>query len=118
MAAVAEKVEKANGELKAATMWLMQNAMTNPENAGAAAYPFMHLMGIVALGDMWVRTASHCVQALADGSAEAGLGRAFHEAKLVTARFYFAKLFPETATLMRTARSGSKVLMETDAALA
>ena len=42
----------------------------------------------------------------------------FYVAKLQTARFYFAKLFPETATLMRTARAGSKVLMDTDAALA
>ena len=31
---------------------------------------------------------------------------------------YFAKLFPETATLMRTARAGSKVLMDTDAVFA
>jgi hypothetical protein len=38
--------------------------------------------------------------------------------KLQTARFYFAKLFPETATLMRTARTGAKVLLDTDAALA
>ena len=42
----------------------------------------------------------------------------FYQAKLQTARFYFAKLFPETATLMRTARAGSKVLMDTDLALA
>jgi hypothetical protein len=42
----------------------------------------------------------------------------FYVAKLQTARFYFAKLFPETASLMRTARAGSKSLMDTDAALA
>jgi hypothetical protein len=30
-----------------------------------------------------------------------------------TARFYFAKLFPETASLMQTARAGSDVLMDT-----
>jgi hypothetical protein len=42
----------------------------------------------------------------------------FYVAKLQTARFYFAKLFPETATLMRTARAGSAPLMNTDAALA
>ena len=42
----------------------------------------------------------------------------FYPAKVQTARFYFAKLFPETATLMRTARAGSQVLMDTDAALA
>ena len=42
----------------------------------------------------------------------------FYLGKLQTARFYFAKLFPETATAMRTARTGSKVLMDTDLALA
>ena len=45
-------------------------------------------------------------------------GDTFYVAKLHTARFYFAKLFPEVQTLMRTARAGSKVLMDTDAALA
>ena len=48
----------------------------------------------------------------------AGNSDSFYLAKLQTARFYFAKLFPETATLMRTARAGSKSLMDTDAALA
>ena len=42
----------------------------------------------------------------------------FYQAKLQTARFYFAKLFPETATLMRTARSGAAALMDTDAVFA
>src|SRR3546814_184044 len=37
----AEALEKANGQLQAATMWLMQNGMTNPNNAGAAAYSYM-----------------------------------------------------------------------------
>ena len=49
---------------------------------------------------------------------QAGNTDPFYQAKLQTARFYFAKLFPETATLMRTARAGSKVLMDADLALA
>jgi len=48
----------------------------------------------------------------------AGSTDPFYTAKLQTARFYFAKLFPEVQTLMRTARAGSKVLMDTEAALA
>ncbi|MBW8784976.1 MAG: acyl-CoA dehydrogenase family protein, partial [Novosphingobium sp.] len=44
---IAARVEKANSELKAATLWLVQNAMAAPTNAGAAAYPYMHLAGIV-----------------------------------------------------------------------
>jgi hypothetical protein len=44
-------------------------------------------------------------------------GDAFHRAKLATARFYFAKLLPETATLIRTARAGLKPVMEMEAEL-
>jgi hypothetical protein len=53
-------------------------------------------------------------------SAAGGAGNLdpFYLAKLQTARFYFAKLFPETATAMRTARTGAKVLMDTDAVFA
>jgi len=38
-------------------------------------------------------------------------GDPFYTAKLATARFYFDKLLPETATLIRQARAGSKSLM-------
>ena len=44
-------------------------------------------------------------------------GDPFYAAKLATARFYFAKLLPETAMLIRSARSGVKPLMEMDEAL-
>ena len=62
-----------------------------------------------------------CVAAMRGGALrEIGNGNTdpFYLGKLQTARFYFAKLFPETASLMRTARAGSKSLMDTDAALA
>jgi len=52
-------------------------------------------------------------QKIAEGSNDP-----FYLGKLQTARFYFAKLFPETLTLMKTARNGVKVLLDTDAALA
>ena len=35
------------GHLQQATMWLMQNAMAKPDNAGAAATDYMHLFGLV-----------------------------------------------------------------------
>jgi len=50
---------------------------------------------------------------IAEGSTDT-----FSLAKLQTARFYFAKLFPETATLMRTARAGARPLMDTEAVFA
>ncbi len=44
-------------------------------------------------------------------------GDPFYRAKLATARFYFAKLLPETAALIRTARAGAKPLMDMDESL-
>ena len=58
------------GDLQTATMWLMQNGLANPNNAGAAAYPYMNLMGIVCLGLMWLRMAKASAAALADGAED------------------------------------------------
>ena len=45
------------GQLQQATMWLMQNGMKNPDNAGAASNDYMHLFGLTALAFMWARIA-------------------------------------------------------------
>ena len=65
-------------------MWLAQNGMADPNNAGAGAYAYMQLMGLVSLGWMWLKMAGAAAKLLADG----GEDRAFHEAKLATARFF------------------------------
>ena len=70
--------------------------------------------GYACLAYFWADMARLAAEKIAAGTED----EAFYKAKLQTARFYFAKLFPETATLMRTARAGSKVLMDTDLALA
>lgn len=85
----------------------------NPDEVGAAAVDYLRVAGHLVFGYFWARMAQTALREIAAGNADP-----FYLAKVQTARFYFAKLFPETATLMRTARSGSKVLMDTDAALA
>jgi hypothetical protein len=106
-AAVAAALEKGVGDLQTATMWLMQNGLANPNNAGAAAYPYMTLMGVVCLGLMWLRMAKASTAALAGGAGD----RAFHEAKLVTARFFASHVMPETGSLRRKIEAGSETLM-------
>src|SRR5207248_3150468 len=76
-AGVAAALEPALGDLQAATMWLAQNGMADPDNAGAGAYPYMELMGLVSLGWMWLKMAAAAKRAL-DGGAE---DRPVHEAK-------------------------------------
>jgi hypothetical protein len=85
----------------------------NADEVGAAAVPYLRVAGHMVFGYFWARMAQVALRQIAAGNTDP-----FYVAKLQTARFYFAKLFPETATLMRTARAGSKVLMDTDAALA
>jgi alkylation response protein AidB-like acyl-CoA dehydrogenase len=85
----------------------------NPDEVGAAAVDYLRVAGHLVFGYFWARMAQVALREIAGGNTDK-----FYVAKLQTARFYFAKLFPETATLMRTARTGSKALMDTDAALA
>jgi glutaredoxin 2 len=87
--------------------------MQNPDEVGAAAVDYLRVMGHLVFGYFWARMAQVALREIAAGNADP-----FYTAKLQTARFYFAKLFPETATLMRTARTGSAALMDTQAALA
>jgi alkylation response protein AidB-like acyl-CoA dehydrogenase len=87
--------------------------LQNPDEVGAAAVDYLRVAGHLVFGYFWARMAQVALREISAGNPDK-----FYLAKLQTARFYFAKLFPETATLMRTARSGSKSLMDTDAALA
>ena len=103
----ANRLEKANGELQAATMWFLQNGMTNPNNVGAGAHSYMHLMGIVAVGLMWLRMAAAAARLKAAGEGDA----AFLDAKLTTARYYAERIMPDAGALRRKIESGAEALM-------
>nr|WP_295663232.1 acyl-CoA dehydrogenase C-terminal domain-containing protein [Polymorphobacter sp.] len=107
LANLAGGLEKASGELQASTMWLMQNGLTNPDNAGAAATAYLHLMGIVALGQMWLVMAKASHAALDAGASDA----AFFENKLITARYFAERFFPDAGALRRKLEAGSESLM-------
>jgi alkylation response protein AidB-like acyl-CoA dehydrogenase len=107
LADFAGRLEKANGELKAATMWFMQNGMANPNNVGAGAHHYMHIMGIVALGLQWLR-----MGLAAQAALDAGNGNAkFYETKLVTARYFAERFMPDCGALRRKIEAGSEAIM-------
>ena len=87
--------------------------MQNPDEVGSASVDYLRVAGHLVFGYLFARMAQVALREIGNGNTDP-----FYLAKLQTARFYFAKLFPETASLMRTARAGSKSLMDTDAALA
>jgi hypothetical protein len=102
----AERLGKALGEMQAATLWFMQHGLQNPDQAGAGAYSYMQLGGIVALGLMWLRMAKVSAAALA-----AGEDAQFHQAKLVTARFFAERIMPDAGALRRKIESGCEAVM-------
>lgn len=107
LADLAGRLEKALGEQKAATMWFMQNAMQNPNHLGAGAHHYMHIMGIVVLGLMWLRMSKVSLAAL-EGEPE---DKAFYEAKLVSAKYYAERFLPDAGALRRKLEAGSENMM-------
>ena len=67
----------------------------------------MHMMGIVALGLMWLRMASAAQAMLAAGEGD----KPFLEAKLVTARFFAERIMPDTGSLRRKIEGGAESIM-------
>ncbi|MEO8858510.1 MAG: acyl-CoA dehydrogenase C-terminal domain-containing protein [Burkholderiaceae bacterium] len=93
-------------------------AFQNPDEVGAAATDYLRVAGHLAFGYFWARMAQVALREVAAAQAQGKPADPFYQAKLETARFYFAKLFPETASLMLTVRAGARSLMNTEATLA
>ncbi|KAF1030315.1 MAG: 3-methylmercaptopropionyl-CoA dehydrogenase [Burkholderia plantarii] len=103
LADIGEKLQKL-------TMEIGMKAMQNPDEVGAAAVPYLRTAGHLVFSYFWARMARIALDKAASGDP-------FYQSKLATARFYFARLLPETAATIRAARAGSKTLMEVDEAL-
>ena len=92
------------------TMEIGMKAFQNPDEVGAAAVPYLRVFGHLIYSYFFAQMAKIAL-------AKEDSGDNFYKAKLATARFYFARLQPETAMLIRQARSGSANLMALDADL-
>ena len=103
LAELGDKVTKLTTELGI-------KAFQNADEVGGAAVDYLRVVGHLVYAYFWARMARIALEKQDSGDA-------FYTAKLHTARFYFAKLLPETASLIRTARSGVAPLMAMDEAL-
>jgi len=102
-------VMKAFGRLQQVTALVAQKGMADPDEAGAAASEYLRAFGLVAMGYLWARIAEVAMTKLAGEEA------LFYKAKLATARFYIARLLPETNALFANIAAGAKPLMELEA---
>ncbi|HUC67938.1 MAG TPA: acyl-CoA dehydrogenase C-terminal domain-containing protein [Stellaceae bacterium] len=102
-------VIKAFGRLQQVTALVAQKGLADPDEAGAAASEYLRAFGLVAMGYLWARIAEVALTKLAGEEA------LFYKAKLATARFYIARLLPETNALFANIAAGAKPLMELEA---
>ncbi len=96
-------------EVKRLTIEVGMKAFSNQEEAGAAAAPYLRVIGHLIFAYFWARMARVALDHPAN--------EPFYQAKLATARFYFKRLLPETTSALQTIRAGAKSLMEMEASL-
>jgi 3-(methylsulfanyl)propanoyl-CoA dehydrogenase len=101
---------QALSHLQQASVWFMQNAMKQPDNAGAGATDYMHLFGLVALGYMWAQMVKAARLKLANGGGNGASDRL--NAKLVTGRFFMERMLPETSAQLARIQAGAGSVME------
>jgi acyl-CoA dehydrogenase len=108
MAPFVTPLGQALGELQQATMWFLQNALGNPDNAGAGATDYMHLFGLVVLGYMWCLIAE-AAKTKANGAD--GAEKRMAE-RLTTGRFFMERMLPATTTHLARIKAGAASTME------
>ena len=87
------------------TMEVGGKAILNADEVGAAAVDYLRVIGHLFYAYFFARSAQIALKRQNDADR-------FYAAKLHTARFYFQKMLPETAMLIRKVRAGSGTLMD------
>jgi hypothetical protein len=94
-------------QLQDGTMWLMQNGMTNFDNAGAASHDYLNLFGITALTYMWTLQAKAAFAAKKNG----GAADPYFDTKLATGRYFLARTVPDAAAHLAKVKTGAGPVM-------
>jgi alkylation response protein AidB-like acyl-CoA dehydrogenase len=106
MAEFIAPLAKAFGRLQQATLWLGKAGTVNPDDAGAAATDYLRMFGLVAVGYMWCRMAETVL------ATKTNDNDSFSAAKIECARFFMAKIIPETGSLLVSITAGSASVMK------
>jgi alkylation response protein AidB-like acyl-CoA dehydrogenase len=103
-------LKAAKAELQDATLWLMQNGLANPDNAGAASTDYLHLFGLTGLAYMWAQIAKAAHARIAAGDTDP-----FYANKLITGRYFLERILPETAMRLVKLKTGAGAVMALEA---
>lgn len=95
---------------------LLTRSKTDLNELGTAANDYLHVFGYTAMAFIWAKMAEISLNKLdelnvSEQSANE-YGADFYNSKLMTARYYYAKLFDRRLSLIATIKSGSQSLFE------
>ena len=96
----------AKKKLQEATMWLMQNGMQNPDNAGAASTDYLNIFGLTALAYVWAQMALSAQKAIDGGSSDP-----YYANKIATGRYFVERILPDAGAHLAKLKTGAEVLM-------
>ena len=113
LAPMLEVLGKAAQQVGTLTMVIGQKAMQNPDEANAAAVDYLRYIGHVTYAYLFALMSKAALEQIGAGNDKDG----FYKAKVQTAQFYYAKLFPETRALAATIKAGNDTLAVDDAAM-
>ena len=105
-------LKSTKAKLMEATMWLMQNGMSNPNNAAASSLDYLMLFGLTAMAYMWAMMAK-AAQAAIDGGAT----DPHYATKLKVGRVFLERVLPDAAAHLEKIKSGAEALMALEADL-
>ena len=105
-----EPLAKLNKEWGDLTMKIGMSSMQNRDEVGSASVDYLMYSGYVTLAYLWAQMAKVAKTNLASGTTEED----FYGAKVKTARFYFQRILPRTATHAISMVAGADSLMSLD----
>lgn len=101
---------KAFAKLQQSTAIIAQKGLKNPLEAGAASVDYLRHFALVAMGYMWIQMVEVAQAKLEEGAGD----KKFYEAKIKTARFFFARMLPEADWHFKAVMAGADTLMAHD----
>jgi alkylation response protein AidB-like acyl-CoA dehydrogenase len=101
-----EGLRKARNQLDQATQWLMNNGLTDPDNAGASSTDYLQIFGLTAMAYMWCDMIR-----IAQARINEGTDDPYYDNKVKTGRYFFERILPDTESHLRKVEAGASAMM-------
>jgi alkylation response protein AidB-like acyl-CoA dehydrogenase len=102
-------LQKHTEYLRKASLWLAKEGIAHPNQAAAGATEYLRMCGLISFAFIWAKQAAIAQAKIADGQ-----NTSFYEQKLATARFYMARVLPQTLSLLALITGGSDTIMKAE----